>query len=477
MKKSIAILIAVLTVGLLIRAWITPYTSGSDIAQFAGFADTLRRRGLCFYHYADGSHHIEEGWPYSWPCPYGPLAVFLMYVARLFAPSKVDFWWSCGWGSECTYYVYVPVNWIIASKAVFIVFDTLSAILIYLIVLRRTSSTARALAASALYYLNPVTIYVSVVYGMLDPVSTALILLAILFLYTDESSLRRLYIAYFIAGLVLGLAATTKPNTLFAAAAVFLVAVAKNLRRRLLVLSIVAGLVCSVLAPFIPFDVVCPGTIEIFTSILLDVGKPGYNPPIQYSFNGFTSLATFINEKTGFDMLWLINNWWIAAALALLPALYAVLVKKKLDFAEAAYIFYLVYTTTYWRVNYQYFAVLAGLVPLYIFLSRSSRQTKALTLIHIAYVGLWLFIFPTSWWAHVHIREPNQFIIELLDRLSMMVFAEEVYLVYSVILTVLSYSTLTAIYIDLFAKVSEETRSIVQPATHTPQLLYTESPP
>lgn len=46
-------LIAILVPGLIIRLLLAPYTSGSDIAQFAGFADSMVKHGLEFFAYSD----------------------------------------------------------------------------------------------------------------------------------------------------------------------------------------------------------------------------------------------------------------------------------------------------------------------------------------------------------------------------------------------------------------------------------------
>jgi len=94
--------------------------------------------------------------------------------------------------------VYAPPDWIVASKALFTAFDTVAAVLIY--ASGAGWPTWRRTAAMALYYLNPAVIYTSAIYGMLDPVPAVLLIAAL-----------RLRGGLW-AGVLLGLAAATKPN-------------------------------------------------------------------------------------------------------------------------------------------------------------------------------------------------------------------------------------------------------------------------
>ena len=90
-RKSRALLVAMLLLGLVLRLVFAPFSTGSDIVQFAGFAKTIQRHGLCFYSYA--ATFWEEAWPYNWPYLYGPvLAYILNLLAHVATPSYTTFW-------------------------------------------------------------------------------------------------------------------------------------------------------------------------------------------------------------------------------------------------------------------------------------------------------------------------------------------------------------------------------------------------
>jgi len=410
---------AVLAAGLLIRAYFAPFTAGSDVVQFAGFADSVHRHGLCFYKYAGGENAEAEGWAYPWPFPYGPLAVALLAVARLLAPGGVE---------KVGEWVYAPPDWIAASKALFIAFDTAVAVLMYASgaewpIWRRT-------AAMVLYYLNPAVIYTSAIYGMLDPVPAALLVAAL--------RLR----GGFWAGVLLGLAAATKPNA--APAALFAAFALPSLR-------LAAGFAAGALVPVMPFEAACPGSLSAWVHAALSVALPGYNPPVVYSFNGVTTLATYLHEKTGGDYLWAIRAWWIAAAAAYAPLL---LVARRAGPLVSAYLAYLAYTATYWRVNYQYLLPLAGLAALHVAAPGVGRAEKAASLAHLAAVALWPFLYPVSWWARVHVKEPNEAVAAALDAVSLKLLDPEVYVAYSLALTALAYVALAVHYRRLFKRIN-----------------------
>lgn len=435
----------IVALGLWVRIWIAPYTTGSDIPQFAGFADTFLRRGLCFYMYSDGRDHIAEGWPYPWPYPYGPLPILLLAIARLFAGTKVKFFWVGD-----VYYVYTPIEWIEASKLIFRVFDTFSALLIFVILSK--VSMRRALAATAFYYLNPVTIYVSSIYGMIDPIALALYLLALALPVIRPAERLGLALMCFL----LGLAVTTKTLMLFPVVLTVLYILLVYRDRKSLAVAMLSFIAGS-LVLYIPFEIACPGSLAKHINVLRDVSRPGYTEPIVYSFNGFSSLATYLHSKSGNDFLWVVEYWWIPATVCLAILAYVVArCRDRLSIIAIAYLAYLVYVTVYWRVNYQYFTPLIGLASLYIFYPSKARVGRLLALLHALLVALWLYMFPISWWAHVHIENPSREIINLLDSLSLMVFAEEIYVLYSVMLTVFGYITLAVSCTSLYTAYAVE---------------------
>jgi len=446
--RHLAFLALIIGVGLVARFYIAPYTSGSDIAQFAGFTDTFISKTFCFLKYTSSESHVGENWPYPWPYPYGPLLVILLSVPRMLATTPVTHFWKDG-----VYYVYVPMDWIIASKSVFILFDTLSALTIYLVV--KPLSTRKALLATGFYYLNPVTIYISSIYGMFDAVAFfPLAFSLLLFLRRSNGSLRDTVIVSSLAGL----SVAVKPNVILPALIIAAYACKPFQKDAKRIITGVLGFTTGLLITYVPFELTCPGGLLIYYSALKSAGTPGYTPPLCYSFNGFSSLATYMNSKTGGDFTWVTENWWMPAFLLSILLLWKMLKERfNAEFAvENIYTSYLIFLTTYWRVNYQYFAPMMGFTAIYFVSDRFNAYRRALSIAYSMYVMAWFFMFPVSWWGHAHIENPNYNVMNLLDSISFMVFAEEAYLLYSIILTLLGYVTLTAFLLPVKQKCSSQ---------------------
>lgn len=436
---STIIFLILISTGLVIRLLIAPYTSGSDIAQFAGFAETFFRREWCFYKFTDSTNSVNEGWPYPWPYPYGPLPILLLSLARFFSHQKVNIYWDQG-----IYRVLVPVDWIIATKTIFVIFDTLAASLVYLILLK--NSRRNAIIATGFYYLNPVTIYVSSIYGMIDPIPLFLLLLSIYFLNLNNT--RKCIYYIWLSCFLLGLATTTKMNVLYPALFVFLTILLLYSSNKKEFVTLVFWFALGLSILYIPFELSCPSSLMTHINVLMSLSKPNLYPPIIYSFNGFTSLATYFHESTREDFTWIMSHWWLSAILFLIPLLALLLkTREKLSIIEVAYLSYLVYVVTYWCVHYQYFTILTGLASLHVFSSYLLREKKLTSIIHTVLITLWVFIFPTSWWAIAHIKYPSQSVINILNSLSLMVYSIEIYVLYSLILTFTGYITLFTHYV------------------------------
>ncbi|WP_245521868.1 hypothetical protein [Staphylothermus hellenicus] len=427
-KRDIITVLIIVVLMLIPRLIVAPYTSGSDIPQFAGFADTFLRHGLCFYKFADTKHSSTENWPYSWPYVYGPGLVLFLAPLRLLASSPIIHYWD-----QQVYYVYVSMDWIIASKSLFILFDVLSTIMIYVIIRGLGYKWKSSAILASLYAFNPMTIYISSIYGMFDQIPLFFFLVGIYLLYvrSGDKSWRKI-LGAFSSGLSIGF----KHTFLFSAALIFYDLIMrrdKRFRKTLFVSSLVIG----ALVLFIPFELACFSSIEMFINNALSSSEPGYTYPVCYSFNGLSSLATYINEHTGKNMMFLIEYWWLPAITLLAMILIAYLgYRDPIVYSSLAYI---VFTTTYWRVNHQYLVPAIAFSIILFAKLRGYTRCRFLAILYIFLIGLWPIMFPTSWWAHVHIREPNMDIWNLLDRFSLMVFDEESYLLYSLVLTITGY--------------------------------------
>ncbi|RLG84475.1 MAG: hypothetical protein DRO40_01060 [Thermoprotei archaeon] len=415
-KRLIAILI-ILAIGLIVRCILAPFSTGSDIAQFAGFADTFLRHGFCFYNYADASHWIEEKWPYNWPYNYGPIWIYVLGILRLFVQSPIKTLWH-----HDTYIVYVPTDWIVAVKSVLIFFDTLVAILLYKYIRERHGYVLGILALT-IYYLNPMTIYISAIYGMFDQLSLFFLMITLICLDKNK----------FLAGIFASLSLLTKHVTLLPILTMilYLTFIKKDYARFL------KGLILSAIIVMTPIIMFCPHSIINMFNVILFSSEPNYTYPIAYSFNGISSIATLIHDKCpGCDTLWLITSWYVLMGLLYCIVLAYLFSTKKI--VESIALSYIVFTATYWRVNHQYLILTIAFLII-LFAKIRHHGIKLLSIFTALYIGLWPIFFPVSWWFHAHIEEPNKFLWRLLDSLSAMIFCDVFYALYSLFLTLFQY--------------------------------------
>lgn len=409
-KSNKLVFTAILLVGLFVRLIIAPFSSGSDIVQFAGFAKTIQRHGFCFYNYADA--YIEETWPYNWPYIYGPVLAYILGVlAHIVSPSYKAFW------VNSYHIVYVSEMWVLALKLVFIVFDVLVALLIYTI--------TRRLLLVVFYYLNPAVIYTSSIYGMFDQIALTL-LLAGLFSLERKRTL--------LAGILLAISLLTKQITLFP---ILGLAILLS-RNRDLFKNTLLGFLIGTLLVLSPILLTCPISLLKLKDTVYML-RPSYVEPLIYSFNGLSSLATLIHRVYNVDTLWFIENWYVFT-LILLPLLVSYTLREN-DIYLNTLLYYLLFTATYWRVNYQYLTLLTGLLAVGV--AREVRKPLIKIYILLAlYIGVWFFIFPVDWWFRAHIERPNNTIIETIRAISLNIYVNEYYVFYSLLLTLIEFTIL-----------------------------------
>ncbi len=428
-NKNILTLLILLLPGLVFRFILAPYTTGSDIPQFAGFADTFLRHGLSFYMYCDGSRAASEGWAYGWPYVYGPLLILVLGLLRLFAPGRVIHYWE---GS--TYYVYAPIDWIIAVKTLYILFDTLVALAIYFYAEKMGVRGKYAYLASIIYYYNPMTIYISSIYGMFDQIPLFFYITG-LYTYTYHYDTR---IGRLLTALLFAVSIGFKPTMIYPFIILAIDLVLNYRLKGLLQLALITGLVGSFYAPFFIY---APQSLWTYLKALRSVSSPTYASPIVYTFNGFTAIVFLASEHGGYDFKKITTQWiWLYLALLILIILAYLYEKKTIKYTSLGYI---AYTASYWRVNFQYLVPTTGFTILLMLKEKRNFWTLTYGLLVLALIGLWPLMYPVSWWAHVHIREPAEWVIKLLDSLSLMIFDEVVYVIYAVILTLTQITLIT----------------------------------
>jgi len=438
MKRIVFIaLTMILVIGTFIRAYLAPYSSGSDIPQFLGFADTMLRRGLKFYDYA--SSNVIEKWPYPWPYIYGPLwAIILGFIRYYFASRAYTYtYWI-----DNTYYVKVSVDWIMAVKSILILADMLNYVLIYLVALRITGKTKYALLASTLYFLNPMVIYISGIYGMFDQLALTPMLIS---LYLLLSNAKELMLRKMLAiGMIIGISLMIK-HILLPIIPFMLIYIAKRISLKN-ALTLLLGIFTSIIAIMAPFVIFSDKGISYLISLFTYPLNTYYVEPLCYSFNGISSLITYIHKYHGVELSFLLK-FWILPFLILSIAILYVLLRYRVSLTLLLTLSYLIYIATYWRINHQYFVPLIAFMSLaliHILYPRTTGKTKLFTCLSmvILYVAIsfWVFMYPISFWFHTHMENPNWELVRLLDSLSLMIFSEECYLIYALILTILEYT-------------------------------------
>ncbi|WP_157727214.1 hypothetical protein [Thermococcus profundus] len=421
-KRPVQVLAAVLLIGLWIRLYLAPYSSGSDIPQFYGFGGTMLRHPLDFYAYASGNQWKTEGWPYNWPYVYGPVLAYLLAFLRLMVgKGAVRFFWDSN-----GYHVFVSRSWILAVKSLFILADLSIAVLLYAMI--RKKSEWGAVIASAFYILNPMVVYVSSIYGMFDGLAVLPFLLGI---YSIERGRKNL--GY---GLI-GFSLAVKHTLLFPALIVLWDAFLPQWRDIKSWGRDFAYFLSGLLLPFVPF-LLKPGSLMGLHDLLKGM-KPDYTYPVTYNLNGLVALLTFIHDKTGVNTLFYMKHWIYFALPALIVVFFIHSGLRNLRISTA--LAYAAFVLTYWRVNTQYMLPLIALVALALpELDWPSRAVAFLTTIPPT---IWPIAFPTSFWFHVHIEHPNWEMVKLIDRHTLMIFDVGPFIVLSMVFTMLLFAWLT----------------------------------
>jgi len=422
-------LVFLIIISFILRIVFVPFTSGSDIPQFAGFADTFLRHGFCFYKYADGSKYVSENWAYSWPYIYGPVLIFILSFLRILAPEEIIHYWK-----NNNYYVFVPIQWIVAVKSIFVLFDLLVIYVLYIILDTYGLTRRKRLLLTSLYALNPMTIYISSIYGMFDQIALFFFLLTIHFYRGIISGSKS---NYALPGAFLALSILTKQTMIFPLIFILLDILYRSVRYTKKFLIILTSFVVISILLMLPFEITCPGSMFSLWNAVSRTSSPGYTLPVVYSFNGLSSLASYINMCCGKDTLYLIIYWWVPT-IVFLTLLFITYLETRDPFTISL-LSYIVFQTTYWRINHQYLVPGVAFLILLFQLMKKCMRCRILGIIIIILIGFWPIMFPTSWWAHVHIREPNYFMWKLMDFFSLMIFDDLIYVLYALLLTITQY--------------------------------------
>lgn len=419
------ILVTILSIAFLVRYPLFSTTCGCDIPQFAGFLKTFTDHGFCFYLYNDPTI-AGTSWPYQWRYVYGPPLLFLLNIVGTISKPIVK-----TFESEGMYHVYVSANWCASLKFIFSLFDLGNALLVYLY-LTRIANKGYVLGyiAAMLLLFHPIIIYISSIFGTFDSITMFFFMLG-LYIYKRYRNI----IGDILGLFIIGFSIAVKPTVLVSSMILMIYVIVRyrNNKKRMLI-SIISALLGFIVS-FIPFIALCPSSINMIIDSLLESSKSSY-VSIIYSFNGFSSIATYAHDKTGIDYLYLINNWWIPFTILFSIIVILTVFSKDLD----QYIFagYTVFLATFWRINPQYLYALTCLVILMIFTLRKVEIVLKLIIVYIL-PAFWTIAFPLSFWGYNHIENPNRNIVTLLERVSLNIYDELFYVILALISTITMY--------------------------------------
>lgn len=424
LKKQHLAVIMVFTTGTAIRLFFTPFSTGSDIPQFLNFANTMAKHSFCFYMYATGEQWIKEQWSYPWPYVYSPFWATLLYVLKLIADGVVKISYTNG-----IHVVKVSTSWIIAVKSVLIISDIIVALIIHKL-FKKTTYTA-------LYYLNPVTIYNSSIYGMFDNVALMLLLIS-LYYFRERKQLSIVFS---------GLAIALKQTILLASLPLLLKTWILTKGSKIKLTKYVSLFLLPLIVTTGPFLLFCPESLTDMVKCLTMPATVYYTEPICYSFNGISSLVTYIHKAYGVETIYVLRILLMVFTVASIVILYRLnfLLKRNVEVYVLCYCLYLIFPTFYWRVNYQYFVPVVGLGCLA--LGRVKVGILRIPILAtIIYPSLWFFMFPITFWFYVHVFEPNIVLIRWLSKVSLNIHCDHIlYIIYSLGLTAIYFLTILLI--------------------------------
>ncbi len=398
----------------------TAVASGSDIPQFAGFAETMLAGGPCFY--LSASTWLGEPWPFPWLYPYGPLWALALALLALLVPGRP----SWGWEGE-VYRVTVPLDWVLAVKAMLNLGDALVALALY----RLAGGGRRGRIAALAYLASPAGLYVTGVYGMFDQLAAAPLVASIALARRGR---------HLAGGVAAGLSVAFKPTLAPAALAVALTLRVGGAARYL---SGLAGAVAALMAPFL---VLCEDSVRAAVHAVLWRNEARVPEPPVYNFNWLASIAAYIDSRGLQDTaLELVRSWALVAA-ALAPL--AVLAASRSGPAGAALAGYTWFLASYWGINYQFILPLAALLLAWLSSGEASggRFCRAAAASLFAVASAWPLLFPTEFWFTVHVDQRESLGYRIVSALTLdVVYGLPESALYAVVLGLLEAAVLACL--------------------------------
>jgi hypothetical protein len=379
----------ILAVAAFIRFWAAPISAGVDVPQFWAFAKVFHVYGIDFYRYADGTMDIfpTQGWGFVYP----PIWLLILGLGLVAAPVNIA---TETWAES---------SWRLAVKTPIIAADLAIGCLLYWAI---PGPKWRKLLFAGLWLLHPTAWYESGVFGQFDAIAAVFLLAAVILLEKGKDNW-----AFILAGL----AVMTKQHT-FIPIVMMIAVIArdKNWRRLIKNCAILAAVVVILSIPFL-----LTGNFFNYTKAIFAPGQwPGYQDPLIYAFNGFSSLLTHLHIVRGWDTEVYIKYMPVLMILMVIAAVLLVyFIKRSITPAQAALVGFLVFLSFMYRVNYQYLIIY---IPLALLIaSRTKYRSERIIAIIIAMLPAgWLWLMDVSFWFN-YISPAFPWVNPMLERLGL----------------------------------------------------------
>ncbi len=363
----VSLAVVVVALGTLLRLWASPISAGPDIGQFWGFAKLFQLHGLDFYRFADGYDPLlaVPGWGFVYP----PIWLFILRVALMASPASLA-------TSDM-----IDVSWRVAEKLPIIAADIGIALLLLWAI---PGSRLKKLTFASLWLIHPTSWYNSAIFGQFDAIAAALLLASLVMFVKNWDR---------PAFILAALAALTKQHA--ALPALFMiVAFSRKIPFRRLVenCAIMLGIATAVSLPF----VLGGNLLNYLKAVLFPAQQPGYQNPLVYAFSGGGAIITYLHDKMGWNIEYLISlstPVFIGATLAALAIVYF----KRIKVEQAALIGILLFVGIFYRINYQYLVIYIPLA-IYVLAVSSHWAERSLSLALVIIPAAWVWIFDMSFW-------------------------------------------------------------------------------
>ncbi|MDQ5951520.1 MAG: hypothetical protein QG639_801 [Patescibacteria group bacterium] len=216
---------------------LAPLTYHPDNKLVLYWAGLENGRVLDIWKY--GQEHFPDAAQFNYPPGHYFLDKAQYFLARAIGGEKYDMWLSGSNGNDAQE-PQLPL-FALATKAGLILFSLLLGYLIYILVLRQNGDKTKALSAAALWLFNPITIYSIPIMGQNDVLALAVFVCGWLLLKSKP----------WLAGLIIGLAASIKTFPLIWLPFLLLATYTLSWKQRLISLSTAVLAYVLVLAPYI----------------------------------------------------------------------------------------------------------------------------------------------------------------------------------------------------------------------------------